>query len=137
MTLVTDRKRATGYGSAKSGTDHHYAVQVTSAALVVLIPLFVFTFGFALGRPYPEVLAYYSRPFPAIVAALAIVVSLVHFRQGFQVLMEDYTRGEVRHWGIIAGILICYAAAAAALFALVRLALMTPVVDPAAVIIPA
>ncbi len=47
-----------------------------------------------LGQPYEEVVAYYSRPFPAIVAALTIlVVGFVHFRNGVQVLIEDYTDG--------------------------------------------
>ena len=123
MTYLTDRKRAQGFGSAKSGTTHHYQVQVTSAALVILVPLFVFTFGTILGQPYEIILIYYAQPFPALVAAATILVSMIHFRQGVQVLLEDYTRGELRHWGIIAAICACYALAAAALFALARLAL--------------
>ena len=31
-----------------------------AAALAVLIPLFVFTFGRIVGAPYPEVLAYFK-----------------------------------------------------------------------------
>lgn len=120
---VTDRKRAQGLGSAKSGTGHHYQVQVTSAALVILVPLFVFTFGRVLGESYEAVLLYYARPFPAIVAALTILVGMIHFRQGVQVLLEDYTRGDLRHWSIVAAICACYALAAAGLFALARLAL--------------
>lgn len=120
---MTDRKRAQGLGSAKSGTQHHYQVQVTSAALLILIPLFVFTFGRILGEPYEAVLLYYARPLPAIVAALTILVGMIHFRQGVQVLLEDYTRGDARHWGIIAAICACYGLAAAGLFALARLAL--------------
>ena len=123
MAFMTDRKRAQGLGSAGSGTDHHYEVQLTSAALVILVPLFVFTFGSILGDPYEIILVYYAQPFPAIVAALTILVSMIHFRQGVQVLLEDYTRGDVRHWGIIAAVCACYALAAAALFALARLAL--------------
>ena len=127
MPYMTAAKRAAGLGAAGTGTEHHHQVQVTSAALLVLIPLFVFTFGFALGRPYPEVLAYFHRPFPAIVAALTILVSMVHFRQGVQVLIEDYVGGSLRHWGIIAAICVCYALAAAGLFAVARLAFLDPV----------
>ncbi len=123
MPYLTDRKRARGLGSAGSGTEHHYEVQLTSAALVILIPLFVFTFGTVLGEPYAIVLLYYARPFPAIVAALTILVGMIHFRQGVQVLLEDYVQGETRHWGIIAAICAAYALAAAGLFALARLAL--------------
>ena len=123
MAFITDRKRVQGMGSAGSGTDHHYHVQITSAALAILIPLFLFTFGSILGDPYEIVLIYYAQPFPAIVAALTILVGMIHFRQGVQVLLGDYTQGEVRHWAIIAAICAAYALAAAALFALARLAL--------------
>lgn len=123
MAYMTDRKRAQGLGSAKSGTDHHYQVQLSSAALVILVPLFIFTFGTILGQPYEIILIYYAQPFPALIAALTLLVSMIHFRQGVQVLIEDYTSGEVRHWGIIAAICASYALAAAALFALARLAL--------------
>ena len=123
MPYLTDRKRAQGLGSAGSGTEHHYEVQLTSAALVVLIPLFLFTFGSILGDPYEIVLIYYAQPFPAIVAALTILVGMIHFRQGVQVLLEDYVQGEARHWGVIAAVCVAYALAAAGLFALARLAL--------------
>ena len=49
MSYLTDRKRATGLGSAKSGAAHHWSMTISSVALLVLIPLFVFTFGSALG----------------------------------------------------------------------------------------
>ena len=122
MPYLTDRKRARGLGAAGSGTEHHYEVQITSAALVILVPLFVFTFGTILGDPYEIVLIYYAQPFPALIAAATIVVGMIHFRQGVQVLLEDYVQGELRHWGIIAAVFFCYALAAAALLALARLA---------------
>ena len=123
MPFITDRKRVRGMGSAGAGTEQHYEVQLSSAALVVLIPLFVFTFGRVLGEPYEIVRLYYAQPFPAIIAALTILVGMIHFRQGVQVLLEDYTQGEARHWGIIAAVCAAYALAAAGLFALGRLAL--------------
>ena len=57
MAYMTDRKRARGLGSAKTGTAHFWAMKVSSLALLVLIPLFVFTFGSALGGTYDEILA--------------------------------------------------------------------------------
>ena len=38
MAFLTDRKRANGMGSAKSGTLHHWHMIVSSVALVGLIP---------------------------------------------------------------------------------------------------
>ena len=123
MAFLTDRKRAVGLGSAKTGTDHHWHMMVTSVALVGLVPLFIFTFGAILGAPYEEVVAYYQRPFPAIVAALTMLVGFIHFRKGVQTLIEDYVHGFARKALIIAMICLSYSAAAVAIFAIVRIAL--------------
>ncbi|WOI56910.1 succinate dehydrogenase, hydrophobic membrane anchor protein [Palleronia sp. LCG004] len=123
MAYMTDRKRAEGLGSAKSGTDHFWAMTKSSVGLLILVPLFIFTFGPVLGSSYDEVVAWYSRPFPAIVAALTLAVGWIHFKMGAQVMIEDYCQGIVRHALIIAVTCISYAALAAGLFALVRLAL--------------
>mgnify|MGYP003663751239 CR=1 FL=1 len=87
-------------------------MKVSAVALLILIPLFVFTFGAALGGTYEEVLAYYAKPFPAIVAALTLTVGFKHFNDGVQVLIEDY-------------VMTClsYGAAAVGLFAIARIAL--------------
>lgn len=123
MGYITDRKRAVGMGSAHSGTMHHWHMIVSSVALVGLVPLFVFTFGRAVGLPYAEAVAYYARPFPAIVAALTFLVGFVHFRNGVQTLIEDYVHGFARKALIIAMICLSYTAAAAGVFAVARIAL--------------
>ncbi len=63
MRYLTSRKRAEGLGSAHGGTEHFWHMQVSSVALAVLVPLFVFTFGSILGGTYDEVVAYFARPF--------------------------------------------------------------------------
>jgi succinate dehydrogenase / fumarate reductase, membrane anchor subunit len=123
MAYLTDRKRAMGLGSAKSGTAHHWSMTVSSVALLILLPLFVFTFGSALGGTYEEIVAYYSRPFPAIIAALTILVSFKHFNGGVQTLIEDYVHGLAQKVSIVAMTCISYGAAAIGIFAVARLAL--------------
>lgn len=123
MAFITDRKRAVGLGSAKSGTEHFWSMTKSSVALLILVPLFVFTFGPMLGQPHAEVVAYFSRPFPALVAALTLVVGFMHFKGGVQVLIEDYVDGLTRKILIIAMIGLSYAAAATGLFAIARIAL--------------
>jgi len=123
MRYLTDRKRATGMGSAKTGTAHFWAMKVSSAALLLLIPMFLLTFGPILGADYETMAAYYSKPFPAIVAALTIVVAFMHFKDGVQVLIEDYVHGLSQKVLIIAMICLSYAAAATGLFAIAKLAL--------------
>lgn len=121
--FATDRKRATGMGSAKEGTHHFWNMTISSVALVFLMPLFIFTFGPMLGEPHAEVVAYFARPFPALVAALTLLVGFMHFKNGVQVLIEDYTQGMTRKVLIIATVCVSYAAAATGLFAIARIAL--------------
>jgi len=123
MRYITDRKRAVGLGSAKTGAQEFWKVRLTSAGLFVLVPLFVFTFGPMLGEPHDEVIAYFARPFPAIVAALTIVVGFKHFRDGAQVMIEDYVHGTTETLAIIAVTIISYGAMATGLFAIARIAL--------------
>lgn len=123
MAFITDRKRAVGLGSAKSGTDHFWSMTKSSVALLILVPLFVFTFGPMLGQPHAEVVTYFSRPFPALVAALTLVVGFMHFKGGVQVLIEDYVGGLTRKILIIAMTGLSYAAAATGVFAILRIAL--------------
>ncbi|TDK42284.1 succinate dehydrogenase, hydrophobic membrane anchor protein [Antarcticimicrobium luteum] len=123
MRYITDRKRVDGLGAARSGVHHFWVMKVSSVALLGLIPLFVFTFGPMLGRPHDEVIAYFAQPFPAIVAALTILVSFRHFKDGVQVLIEDYVHGWKQRALIIATILLSYSAAAVGLFAIARIAL--------------
>ncbi|SPF77831.1 succinate dehydrogenase, hydrophobic membrane anchor protein [Pseudoprimorskyibacter insulae] len=123
MAFLTDRKRATGWGSAKKGTEHFWSMKVTSVALLVLIPLFMFNFGSILGADYDTVLAHYSRPYPAILAALTLIVGFKHFNLGFQVLIEDYVHGAWEKILIIGMTCLSYGAAAVGVFALAKLAL--------------
>ncbi len=123
MAYLTDRKRAMGLGSAKTGTAHFWSMKVSSVALLILIPLFVFTFGAALGGTYEEILAYYSRPWPAIVAALTLVVGFKHFNDGCQTLIEDYVHGTAQKVTIILMTCLSYGAAAVGVFAIAKLAL--------------
>lgn len=123
MSYLTDRKRATGMGSAKSGTEHHWSMTVSSGALLVLIPLFVFTFGPMLGASYEEVTAYFARPFPAVVAGLTIVVTFKHFADGVQAVIEDYVHGIAQKIAMIATTCVSYAAMGFGLYAIIRLAL--------------
>lgn len=123
MAYLTDRKRAVGLGSARTGTEHHWQMTLSSYALLILTPLFLIAWGPMLGESHEAVLAHFARPFPAVVTALMLVTGLQHFRQGVQVAIEDYTHGLTRHLAIVAAVCLSYGAMAVGLFALVRLAL--------------
>ena len=123
MSYLTDRKRATGMGSAKTGTSHHWSMTLSSVALLILIPLFIFTFGPMLGAPHEEVTAHFARPFPAIIVGLTIAVTFKHFAGGVQTLIEDYVHGFAQKIAIVGMTCVSYAAAATGLYAIVKLAL--------------
>ena len=123
MAFLTDRKRVSGLGAAGTGTDHFWTMTVTSVALLILTPLFLFTFGPLLGEPYDDVHATLSRPFPALITALMLIVGLHHFRLGVQVLIEDYVKGLARKLWIVGMTIFSYALMAAGLLALAKIAL--------------
>ena len=123
MAFLTDRKRAVGMGAAKSGTEHFWAMKKSSIALLILIPLFIFTFRGVLGSSFEEVQAYYARPFPAIIAALSLIVGFKHFNDGFQIMVEDYVHGTMEKVLILGMTCISYGAAAVGVFAIAKMAL--------------
>jgi succinate dehydrogenase / fumarate reductase membrane anchor subunit len=120
---MTDYKRAVGRGAARTGTAHHWAMTVTSVALALLIPPFVWIFGTALGQGHEAVLATFARPVPAVVTALTLIVGLHHFRMGAEIWIDDYLRGLARKAMLIGVAVFSYGTMAVGLFALARIAL--------------
>lgn len=123
MRYLTARKRAEGRGSAHHGTEQHWAMTLSSVGLAILVPVWLYIFGSALGAPRAEVLATFARPFPAIVTALVLVVGMRHFAMGATVMIEDYARGTARKALVIGAVALSWAVAATGLFALARIAL--------------
>ena len=122
MRYLTDRKRVDGLGSAKTGTAHFWAMKVSSVALLFLIPVFVLMFGIMLGKPHAEVVAFFSKPFPAVVAVLTLIVGFEHFKEGVHVLIEDYVQGMAQKLWLILMTCLCYAAMAIGVFAVAKIA---------------
>ena len=123
MSYLTDRKRAQGLGSGRQGTTHHWHMMISSVALIVMTPIFVITFGLGFGGTYEEVLAYFGRPFPAIVTGLMLVAAVVHFTFEAKEAVEDYVHGTAQKLTLIGLTGLCYTLIAVGLFALARIAL--------------
>jgi succinate dehydrogenase / fumarate reductase, membrane anchor subunit len=123
MRYITDRKRAIGQGSAHAGTHHHWAMTLSSVGLTVLVPIWVYIFGNALGQPRDVVVATFAHPFPAIVTGLILIVGMRHFAMGATTMIEDYSKGATRKWLIIGVNLLSALIAAVGLYALLRIAL--------------
>lgn len=123
MRYLTARKRAEGKGAAGTGTEHHWAMTMTSVGLAFLVPVWLYIFGSTLGGTRAEVVATFARPFPAILTALILVVGMRHFAMGATMMIEDYARGSTRKMLIIGAVSLAWVIAATGLFALARIAL--------------
>ncbi|WP_341367006.1 succinate dehydrogenase, hydrophobic membrane anchor protein [Yoonia sp. BS5-3] len=123
MKYVTDRKRAQGLGASRQGTHHHWQMMMTSIALVVIVPVFIMTFGYGLGGTYEEVIAYFSKPFPALVLAVSIIVIVYHTMQETLVAIEDYVPGKAGKLTIVAVTAFGYLLMLTGLFAVAKIAL--------------
>jgi succinate dehydrogenase / fumarate reductase membrane anchor subunit len=122
MSYLTNRKRAEGMGSARDGVEHFWQMKVTSVALALLTPLFVFQFGRLLGQDHATVVAAFQSPYFSLVTVLMLAVGFYHLKIGLQVVIEDYIHGAGRIPALLANTFFCYAAAAAGIFAVARMA---------------
>jgi succinate dehydrogenase / fumarate reductase membrane anchor subunit len=123
MSYRTDRQRAVGLGAAGEGTGHWWNQRLTSLALVLLTPFFVFPFAATLGSDFETAHATYADPFHALVAILFLLVAFAHLQQGVQVVVEDYVHGKAARTGLLlANLLICWALALAGIFAVAKIA---------------
>lgn len=122
MAFLTDRKRASGLGSARSGTVEHWRMTISAMVLLPLVPLFLIAIGPIIGADFAAVQAHFAKPFPALITAAMLVVGLDHFRRGVMSVIEDYTHGFTRKFLIIKMIGVSYGLMAIGLFAIARMA---------------
>ncbi|MEJ1990803.1 MAG: succinate dehydrogenase, hydrophobic membrane anchor protein [Maritimibacter sp.] len=122
MRYLSDRKNATGLGSARSGTDHFWEQRLSAIALLVLTPLFIFPLAYNMGDSYADVRAAYSNPINAIVAIAFFATAFLHFYQGLKVVIEDYVHGRWELVLVISMRLISTLLALVGIFAVLKIA---------------
>ncbi|WBU58266.1 succinate dehydrogenase, hydrophobic membrane anchor protein [Paracoccus sediminicola] len=126
MRYVTARKSAVGHGASHTGTQHHWWMTVSSVALAVLTPSFLMVIGTALQIPErADILAYLSRPYPAIVIAIFMTLGMLHFIKGTRIMIDDYFDHTARKVALISAAIFGWAVIAITLFALARVMLAT------------
>ena len=77
-------------GQNIESTRHWIKQRISSILLIPLTVLFIYNFLDASTLPYNEVIANYKNPFNLIIAFLFIIISIWHFYQGIEVVLEDY-----------------------------------------------
>lgn len=122
MKFRTDRKRAVGMGSGRDGTQHHWQMILSSIALCFAAPVLVITFGIGFGGNHDEVVAYLSRPLPALAIGISLVVCILHFRQEIVEAVEDYVHGLAGKLTLFGTTALSYLLIAVGLFAIAKIA---------------
>jgi succinate dehydrogenase / fumarate reductase membrane anchor subunit len=123
MGAGTELGRVRGLGSAKDGAHHWWLQRVTAVAALVLMLWFVFSLVRLPSLDYASVTLWLRQPVAAVPMLLLIVTVFWHLRLGVQVLLEDYVHGQARVVGMLALNFYVAAGAAAAVFAVLKIAL--------------
>ena len=121
--MISKLKYAFTHGSLSEAVHHALLMKASSIALLILMPLFIFIVGPMIGRPHDDVIAFFAKPFPAVVVALTFIVGFKHFSDGVQVLLEDYVHGTARKISILVMTCLSYAAMLIGLYAIIKIAL--------------
>ena len=124
MHFITPRKAAVGLGASGTGTANHWALTVSSVALAILTPLFLWVVGQAIGYDQIGVVAHFGSPLPALITALFVVIGMAHYIRGTRIMIDDYVRGPARTWALIASQLFGWVVIAVTLVSLARMALI-------------
>lgn len=121
--LRTPLGRAIGLGSAKEGVNHWWAQRVTAVALILLGLWFAISLVALAGADHAAVVAWLKGPIHAVIMLLVLIATFYHAALGLQVVIEDYVHAELQKIAAILAVrLICFALAAAGIFAVLRIA---------------
>lgn len=119
----TELGRVRGLGAAKDGVHHWWLQRVTAIANIVLMLWFIFSLVRLPSLDYASVTLWLRQPVAAVPMLLLIVAVFWHFRLGVQVMIEDYVHGQARMVAMLALNFYAFAGAAAAVFAVLKIAL--------------
>jgi succinate dehydrogenase / fumarate reductase membrane anchor subunit len=90
MPPITTLMRDSFLGKINEGTAHWVSQRATSAILIPLTVIFVFSFVKHLQLEYAQIIDLYTNPFRALLTWLFFSLTMLHFRPGAQVVIEDY-----------------------------------------------
>ena len=82
-------------GNNLESTRHWIKQRISSILLIPLTILFIYNFLNVAYLPYNEVITNYDNTFNLIVAFLFIMISIWHFYQGIEVVLEDYIHNTI------------------------------------------
>ena len=97
ITIRSSRlSRASGLGSAKSGSAHWWVERMTSVALLPLSLYFVGSVILLRGADRARMAAYMAEPWNSTLFLALIAIMFYHLALGLQVVVEDYVSNEAK-----------------------------------------
>tara|TARA_B100000902_G_C27309099_1_gene917291 strand:+ start:1586 stop:1966 length:381 start_codon:yes stop_codon:yes gene_type:complete len=120
--LKLSKGRGSSGNKGGESTTHWISQRVTSILLIPLSILFVFNFVRVIDKPFAEVILTFQHPFNNLVAVLFLLISLWHYRQGVEVVAEDYVHDlRIRNFTLrIVGI-ICWILAIVVIYSFINI----------------
>ena len=90
MNLRFLQKVFAGLKSSDHGLQHWLLQKVTAIILIPTTLLFIYFFSEVFGKGHQFMTGFFSNKIIGLVTIVFIVTSLIHLRQGLQVIIEDY-----------------------------------------------
>ena len=114
--------RVRGLGSARSGAHHWWMQRLTAGGNILLLIWFVLSLLRLPSLDHKAVVQWIQSPLVAVPLLLIVFNTFWHFRLGLQVVIEDYQHDESRVVALVVLNFYTVAAAALAIFAILRIA---------------
>lgn len=120
----TPTSKVRGLGASGHGAGHWIAHRVSSVAMFLLAPVFVWMLAMS-GAPDPAATReFLASPAGAIVTLLTLTAAFYHMRMGMQVVIEDYIhKAGMKSTLLIGNTLLTAGLWLATVFCLVKIAL--------------
>ncbi len=122
MSMQSPLGRVLGYGAAKNGVHHWWVQRLTSIALIPLTVWFVAALFTLPALDYITVVNWVAHGWTPLLLVLFISVAAWHSQLGVQVVVEDYVHGSAKTLSLILSTFAHMLVAAAAIFAVLRVA---------------
>lgn len=121
--IQSDLGRARGLGASHHGFSHWWQQRVTAVSNLLLMLWLVCAVVAMPGWSHAEFSAWLAQPVNAVLMILALVSIFMHAALGLQVIIEDYVGGAMRVIVMTAIRFGLFAAAALAIFSVLKIAL--------------